>query len=156
MWPIQLAFLLFISIPWLYRKLLHFSHDRPKWSSPSFSSTTFQNFPGISDHSKTLYECVTKTNMVVHWQTDRQVPYRNGFLSVFCFSVVTWKFWSTWLYYISSRVKGRCTLQSVCPSTSTTKLSNKTGLWSKTQIWILKFNEEEGSRNICLPVVPVT
>ena len=30
-------------------EILHFSHDRYKWSSPSFSSTTFQNFPGISD-----------------------------------------------------------------------------------------------------------
>jgi len=32
----------------LYVTLLHFSHDRSSWSSPSFSSTTFQNFPGIS------------------------------------------------------------------------------------------------------------
>ena len=29
--------------------IVHFSHDRPNWSSPSFSSTTFQAFPGISD-----------------------------------------------------------------------------------------------------------
>jgi len=54
MWPIQLAFLLFTvckiipvfldcNVP-----LLHFSHDRSSWS-PSFSSTTFQNFPGISN-----------------------------------------------------------------------------------------------------------
>ena len=28
--------------------LLHFQHDRSNWSSPSFSTTTFQNFPGIS------------------------------------------------------------------------------------------------------------
>jgi len=28
---------------------LHFSHDRSNWSSPSFSSTTFQNTPGVSD-----------------------------------------------------------------------------------------------------------
>jgi hypothetical protein len=27
--------------------VLHFSHDRPNWSSPSFSSITFQNFQGI-------------------------------------------------------------------------------------------------------------
>jgi len=31
--------------PWL----LHFSHDRSNWSSPSFSITIFQNFPGVSD-----------------------------------------------------------------------------------------------------------
>ena len=30
--------------PSLYVTLLHFSHDRSNWSSPSFSSTTFQNF----------------------------------------------------------------------------------------------------------------
>jgi hypothetical protein len=27
----------------------HFSHDRSNWSSPSFYSTTFHNFPGIFD-----------------------------------------------------------------------------------------------------------
>jgi len=29
--------------------LLRFSHHRPNWSSPSFSSTTLRNFPGNSD-----------------------------------------------------------------------------------------------------------
>ena len=29
--------------------LLHFSHDRPNRCFPSFSSTTFQNFPDVSD-----------------------------------------------------------------------------------------------------------
>jgi len=33
----------------LYATLLHFSHVRSTWSSQSFSRTTFQNFPGISD-----------------------------------------------------------------------------------------------------------
>jgi hypothetical protein len=28
---------------------IHFSRDRNSWSSPSYSSTTFQYFPGISD-----------------------------------------------------------------------------------------------------------
>jgi hypothetical protein len=51
MWPIQLAFRLLISrrissAPWLLVLLLHFSYDRSKWSSVSFSSTTFKNFPG--------------------------------------------------------------------------------------------------------------
>jgi hypothetical protein len=52
--PIQLPFLLFIvcmiflsSLPSV--SLLNFSHDRSNWSSLSFSSTTFQNFPGVSD-----------------------------------------------------------------------------------------------------------
>jgi hypothetical protein len=38
-WPMHLTFLLFI---------LHLSHDRSNWPSPSFSST-FQNIPGFSD-----------------------------------------------------------------------------------------------------------
>jgi hypothetical protein len=53
MWPVQLAFLLFIvlwyfSSHWLYVTLLHFSHERSNWLSP-FSGATLQNFPGISD-----------------------------------------------------------------------------------------------------------
>jgi hypothetical protein len=52
-WPIQLAFLPFIiyrifPYPWLFVILLHFLLDRSIWFSPSFSSTTFQNFKGIS------------------------------------------------------------------------------------------------------------
>ena len=33
--------------PWIYGLLLHFSHDLSNLSSPSFSSTIFQNFSGI-------------------------------------------------------------------------------------------------------------
>jgi ribosomal protein S27AE len=44
MWPIQLVLLL--NSLWY---VLHFSYNRCNWSSPSFSSTTFQNFAGISD-----------------------------------------------------------------------------------------------------------
>jgi len=36
------------SPPWLF-VILHISHDRSNWSSSSFSSTTFPNFPAISD-----------------------------------------------------------------------------------------------------------
>ena len=33
--------------------MLHCSSDQSKWSAPSFSSTTFQNFPDVSDiHSE--------------------------------------------------------------------------------------------------------
>jgi len=39
--------------PWLYVALLHFSHDRSNWSSPSFSSTTFQN---LQRNSGLLFE----------------------------------------------------------------------------------------------------
>ena len=49
-WTILLAFLLFMYVwnsrpPRLFVTLLHFSYDRSKWPSQSFSSTTFQNFP---------------------------------------------------------------------------------------------------------------
>jgi len=57
MWPIYSAFLLFVVCrivlsSWLlvlFVILLHFPHDWPNWSSPSFSITTFQSFPFISD-----------------------------------------------------------------------------------------------------------
>ena len=53
MHPIQLAFLLFIACRIFLSSMtpcniLHFSYDWSNWS-PSFSSNTFQNFPGISD-----------------------------------------------------------------------------------------------------------
>jgi len=35
-------------VPLLFVTLLHFSHDRSNWYSPSFCSTTFHNLPGIS------------------------------------------------------------------------------------------------------------
>ena len=50
MWPVQLTSSL-ISVCRIFFPLwplvtpLHFSHDQSNWSSPSFSSTTFQNFP---------------------------------------------------------------------------------------------------------------
>ena len=55
MWPIQLTFVLFIV--WVCRiffppavyVILEFPRDRSSWSCPYSSSTTFQNFPGISD-----------------------------------------------------------------------------------------------------------
>ena len=54
MWPIQLAFRFLISCRIFLCSLTlintsPFSHDRSNWSSPSFSSTTFQNFSGVSD-----------------------------------------------------------------------------------------------------------
>ena len=52
MWPIQFAFRLRISCKIFLCSLtlhLHFSHDQSNWSFPSSSSTTFQNFPGVSD-----------------------------------------------------------------------------------------------------------
>jgi len=53
MLPIQLAFLLFLftgysSLPWLFVTYLYFSNDCTNRSSPSFSCTTFRNFPSIS------------------------------------------------------------------------------------------------------------
>ena len=45
-------FLLYVGhffLPWLCVILLQFLYDRPNWSFPFFCSTTFQNFPGVSD-----------------------------------------------------------------------------------------------------------
>jgi hypothetical protein len=71
MWPIQLTFLLLLfvgySLPTKFFAILHFSHDRSKVLSPSFSSTTFQSFPSFFNllfevstfHNQTLkcYKC---------------------------------------------------------------------------------------------------
>ena len=43
-------FLLYVgysSPPWLHLMFPHYSHSCSNWSSPSFSSTAFQTFPGI-------------------------------------------------------------------------------------------------------------
>ena len=53
LWPIQTALFLFtvcmmLLSPWPSVTLLHFSHHRSSWSSPSSSSSTFQNFHRIS------------------------------------------------------------------------------------------------------------
>jgi hypothetical protein len=53
MWPIPVIFLpsilrRFFFLLWIYIPL-YFSQGRSNWSSPSFSSTAFQNFPGVSD-----------------------------------------------------------------------------------------------------------
>jgi hypothetical protein len=71
--PVNLpSFLLFVGYlfpTWLCVTLLHFSHDRSNWYSPSFSSITFQNFRGISHllsevstfrhHTKVWSKCIT-------------------------------------------------------------------------------------------------
>jgi len=53
MLSIQVAFLIFIVCRSFLSSLtitfLHFSRNRSSWSSPSFSTTTFLNFPGFSD-----------------------------------------------------------------------------------------------------------
>ena len=59
---------IFSSPPWHF-VIVHFSHDQSNWSSLSFSSTTFQNYPGISDrvsgvpkfqhHTKLYSKCST-------------------------------------------------------------------------------------------------
>ena len=60
MWPNQLAFLYFavcrIFISSFNLRNDRFPHYRSNWSSPSFSSATFQNFPGICD----LFSYVSK------------------------------------------------------------------------------------------------
>ena len=49
-WPsLFLLYVVCYFLPSLYVTLLHFSHDRSKLYSPSFSYTSFRNFPGISN-----------------------------------------------------------------------------------------------------------
>jgi hypothetical protein len=66
MWHVQIAFLLlyvrYPFRPWLY-VILHVSRNRPNWSSPSFSSTTFQNFTGISDLLSEVSKFNQQTNL---------------------------------------------------------------------------------------------
>ena len=61
MWPIQLAFLPFpvrriFLFPWPFVTLLHFSQELSNIFSPTFSSTIFQNFPGVSHLLSELLE----------------------------------------------------------------------------------------------------
>jgi len=68
MWPIQLAFLLLLYIvrpfpPWHFVILFHFSHDQSNWSSLSFSSTMFQNHPGISNLLSEVSKFQHQTNL---------------------------------------------------------------------------------------------
>ena len=73
MWLIQLVFLFllfvgYFSPPWRFKILLHFSQDQSNLAFPFFSST-FQNFPDISDllsavskfqhHTKLCSKCST-------------------------------------------------------------------------------------------------
>ena len=64
------------SPPWLFVILLNFPHVRSNWYSPSFCSTTFQNFHDISDllsevfkfqhHAKLCSKCSTFLDSTLH------------------------------------------------------------------------------------------
>ena len=45
----------YVTSPHDYATLLHFSHDRPSWSSPNFTKNSFQNFRRTSDFQ---YLCI--------------------------------------------------------------------------------------------------
>ena len=64
MWPIQLAFPRFVVCRIFLSSLTicntsHFSHDRSKWYSLCYPSTTFQYFLGISDLLSKVYIVLT-------------------------------------------------------------------------------------------------
>jgi hypothetical protein len=69
MWPIQLAFRLLIScrifLCSLIVILLHFSHDRSNWSSPSFSITTFQNVVMLNNILIRIFPFVSSWDWIV-------------------------------------------------------------------------------------------
>ena len=90
MWPIQLAFLLYGGYPthpWLYVVLPHFSHDRPNWSSPSFASATFQNFPGISHLLSEVSKFQHHTNLCFEYIMNEWNPSLHNFNVEFNFAV---------------------------------------------------------------------
>jgi len=64
MWPIQLASLpftvyrMFLFPLTLCPVILYFSHNLFNWFSPSLCSTTFQNFPNISDLLETVHSAL--------------------------------------------------------------------------------------------------
>jgi len=86
---------------WLYIMILHFLHDRSNWSSPFFSSTTFQNFSCISDifsevsnfqHLKKL--CCMCSNLL----------HSSWYLVPFSW----WKYSSLWWILLWSWINFRC------------------------------------------------
>jgi hypothetical protein len=68
--PVSLHSLLLFVVcsfpPWLFVTLLHFTHDPCNTSSLSNSSTTFQNFLGISDLLSEVYTLLT-TYLLTPW-----------------------------------------------------------------------------------------
>jgi hypothetical protein len=89
LWPINSAhffslYLGYLYPPWLY-VILHFAHDKTNRSSPSFPSTTLQNFPGMADllfemskfqhHKKLCSKCSTSLvssfnlNLIGWWRS---------------------------------------------------------------------------------------
>ena len=116
--------------------LFNFSHDRSNWSSPSFSSTTFQNFQDISDlfsevskfrhHTKLCSKCSTLlvsslSLSPVCWGKE---PY------TLCIGAQKskWRHWEKWWHLVSPSLKNTgnghsahrytsCNFRS-CPSSS--------------------------------------
>jgi len=60
-WPAFILLLCRIFLSWTVSSI-DFSHDWSNWSSQSFSSTTFQKFPGFAD----LFSKVTVPNIECH------------------------------------------------------------------------------------------
>jgi hypothetical protein len=73
----------YFSPPWLFI-ILHSSHDRSNSSSPSFSSTTFRNFPRISDALSEVckFQRPTKLRSKCTMQISTINPNLNYFSSV--------------------------------------------------------------------------
>ena len=109
MWPIQLPFLLFtvykvLPFPSVFVIFLNFSHDRSNWSSLSFTSTTFQNFPSISDplsevskfqyHKKlcstfiTSLVCSSNWSPICWWKSSSSSPPPYSWISAFASAIL--------------------------------------------------------------------
>jgi len=86
---IQLAFLLFtvrrkFLSSWALCNTYHFSHYRSNRFSPSFSSTTFQNFPGIN---RLLSEVYSKLQRHTKLCNQRDATYTMFFIIISAFRV---------------------------------------------------------------------
>ena len=67
------------------RRGLHFSHDRSNWSSPSFSNTTFPNFPGVSDLLFEVLHRVKEDRTILHTLQRRKANWIGHRLRRNCF-----------------------------------------------------------------------
>jgi hypothetical protein len=67
------------------RRYLHFSHDRSNWSSPSFSNTTFPNFPGVSDLLFEVLHRVKEDRTILHTLQRRKANWIGHSLRRNCF-----------------------------------------------------------------------
>lgn len=80
-------------LSWLCVRLLHFLHNRSKWSYPFFNSITYKNFQGISD---IFFQVVTfqQQDMVLNYVKDIFISSETHLEHDWESSRKTWQFFS--------------------------------------------------------------